>query len=493
MSLGKNGAKKKVVSILFDYFNNIVFLDDKFDIIVNNIPSDNNFIMDDIDPVMLTDIHNYGEVAATTEVASPNVNDMIYSLLSYCAYSELNLFPYIYNDTFKRDSFIDFVKKFSLLILDWELDDSNNNLTMELIKSYSENKKLQYVIVYTHRNDIDNIAANIKEYFDKVSNNFSTINDAEFLYKNNYTLISIMCKNNIDLKDAISNLSSLLVDQYGSLFVGFYDIISQATERTGEVLKDFMYPFEVLLSLQIKSSDNSDNYFEKKLTDIINSQVMSGVSVNKSIGKCISEKTLESAKKIKKIDDYSLERIKSLIPDSDSTSGYRKNINDLCNKFKDKEIWESVVSYMANNNEIFMFLNADKSNTVLHEFLSTENIILSKDEKKNNVLGMLILLLGYDNITDEKSICKMIELVKLIKYDSDFDELIDLTTNNIDNPNLNTKIINKYYCGDVLVNKESYNEFLLCINPPCDLFRPEKSNQALTSNSPQMACPFPQQ
>lgn len=126
-----------------------------------------------------------------------------------------------------------------------------------------------------------------------------------------------------------------------------------------------------------------------------------------------------------------------------------------------------------------MFLNADKSNTVLHEFLSTENIILSKDEKKNNVLGMLILLLGYDNITDEKSICKMIELVKLIKYDSDFDELIDLTTNNIDNPNLNTKIINKYYCGDVLVNKESYNEFLLCINPPCDLFRPEKSNYCL--------------
>lgn len=105
----------------------------------------------------------------------------------------------------------------------------------------------------------------------------------------------------------------------------------------------------------------------------------------------------------------------------------------------------------------------------------------SESDGKWNILflGMLLLLLAFKNITDKKSICKMIELIKFIRYDNEFEELIDITIDNINNPDFNSIIMNKYYCGDILINESSDDEFLLCITPPCDLFRPDKSNYCL--------------
>jgi hypothetical protein len=474
-----NCVKTNVAEILFTHFNNIVFLDDRFDIYINR-PTNEKDMVTDIDPTMLLyeveKEKTEEDVAATAEIMAYNhfqICDNILSLLNYCSNYQLNLFPYVYDESFCKESFIDFLSKFSLLILDWELDDNNINLAMEIIGKYSNSKKLQYVIIYTHCPDIDKIAAIIKEYFKETDKELDIINDAKILYKKKHTFITVMEKKSISIKDAILEFSETLINKYGSLFVGFYDVVNQAQEKTGETLTDFMYPFEVLLSIQIKSDDNSDVFFNKKLTEIINSQIMAKIEVNEDIGKCIKEKTLDCAKNLKKINDQRISEITKLI----SFSDYKNRFKDMCDKLKDKDIWESAIIHMINNSNKFFFLNTDKENKDLGNFLKDEGISLS--DKQKNDLGMLLLLLAFENIADEKSICKMIELVKLIKYSDDFDTIIESTAQNIDKSDFDTLILNKYCCGDILINKEARDKFLLCINPACDLFRPEKSGYCL--------------
>lgn len=494
---------KEAKEILLKYFENVVYIDDYFDIRVeqddleSDIVSKNELNKDiDFDPTSFEEVEmdeSLGQSAASHElgdmkniVNTGTATDMqkvyinIGKMLEYFKETDLNVFPYIYiaKDENNKKRLINFIEKSSLVVLDWELEHGRPEKTLEILEEINKDSTLRFVIVYTNRDDLDVVQGAIESRFE---NCYCKIDEEKRIVKVNTTYIMISGKNaGKKLKAIINDFSETLVQKYGYLFISFFNIAQQIRSQTGKVLNEFMSPFELLLMVQLKDTGIDELDYEEKLRNL----VLSHLNDNITIDNCIMDSIINNYKfKIEELksEDFDMIRdnFKKWIEGKSIYDEYRNELKNINEKFK-KEHFIKLLDVFIDSH---VYLDdTDKRNVEFSSILGNikQELGLTNEAKKFiSTYFEAFVLSGLFDKSEliESHISTLFKLMKLISYeDCDLKNRLEqlLEIFNIDDK-FERETLNLFNSGDILIH-ENGQSCLLCITPPCDVFRPKKVN-----------------
>jgi hypothetical protein len=468
-------------NILFNYFNNIVFIDDDF--ILNRTSSDIDTVdtlsdFEKFDPTSdITELD--GEVATQDEkmMIKYTIHDNIAYLLEECKRKKLHLFPYLFNEEDTVEEILKFVSNANLIILDWQLFNSSYQKTLEILEALSNQDTLRLVLIYTNNDDMDMINSEIvRSFYGKCI----TVNKENSLLKVNSVYIMTASKKSYKIEQALQLMNDVLIENYGYLFISFFDLSQQIQTRTGKILFDFMHPFEALLTLQLTNDSFNENDYEEYLRNIILNHLNDAITINSFIikGMLNNYKNKLSSIKRMKLSEIA-NRIKNSVKDSSffySNSVVLASLNDKFNrKILKKQHFNSLLSIILTDN---LYLSNEKKSDKFRVTLDKikTDAGLDNEEKKfisNNFELLILSTLFESNETIETLMGSLLKLMKLIPYKADkWEDIIDNLSKCIKKKQKfmdNSRNIISY--GDVLVNDDN-TKFLLCITPPCDALRP---------------------
>ncbi|OOM79128.1 response regulator receiver domain [Clostridium sp. BL-8] len=488
--------------ILAKYFESIIYIDDYFDIreehdeLDSEKESEIDKEEDDFDPTSYEEDEINGgseQSAASYEVGNEDkfsnvenetdikkVYNNIGKMLEDFKKTDLNVFPYIYipKDENNIERLINFIEKSSLIILDWELEHGRAEKTLEILEEINKDSTLRFVIIYTNRDDLDNVRGAIESKFE---NCYNTIDDEKRIVRVNTTYIMISGKNTgKKLKAIINDFSETLVKKYGYLFVSFFNIAQQIRLQTGKVLNEFMDPFELLLMIQLKNTGIDELDYEEKLRNL----VLSHLNDNIIIDNCIMEGIIDNYKfKIEELKNADFDNIKTnfknWIKGKRIYEKHKIELENINEKFK-KEHFIRLLDVFINSN-----LYLDDKNKRNDEFSNTLGIIKTeialKPESKTFIAKYFeaFVLAGIfeDPERIESHISTLFKLMKLVSYTncdlkSRLEQLIKSSSNKDE---FERETLNLFNSGDILIH-ENGQSCLMCITPPCDVFRPKKVN-----------------
>lgn len=476
---------KQSIDILSKYFNNIVFIDDNF--IINRETKDTDtdveIIFDDFDPTSITS----DQTASSIQPQEPNssyspfskntVAENIYKLLDECKKDNINIFPYIFKENDSMDNIINFLDNANLIILDWELLHSSPKKTIEIINTLSQQNILRFVIIYTNEPDLSSIQYQLKTRF---STNYLIIDEKNNILKIGSIYTMICSKNILNIRQALEQFNSILIEKYGYLFISFFDLSQQIHNQTSKVLSDFMHPFESLLTLQLKSDSalNEENY-EEHLRNIILNHLNDNIKINCNI---ITGMICNYKSNLENLKNKDFKNIKNSIKNSIKNKPFftenKTTLKKLYNNFT-KDHFVCLLDNVLENN---LYMSSDKRNAEFNKLLEKikNDCTLDKEEFKSfrsNIELFLLTALFNNSANIDLMTANLLKLMKLIPYTkNNWIEIINNLSINIKSSDkFKTKATNILHCGDILANEKD-GKFLLCITPPCDTFRPTKVN-----------------
>jgi hypothetical protein len=522
---------KEVVEILASYFNNIIYVDDDF--LVNNQEQTNNsenngrsttskdkYVNscksgeevkeqdddcecdddnsddeyevndddDDDDDGSDDDIDTDEQINETKkEIAAADTcdnMDRIYTnvgkMLDYFRNSDISVFPYIYipkNET-NLDRVLNYIRKSNFAIIDWELEHGRPQKTLEILSYLKDEGTLRFIVIYTNRPDLNVIKQAIEEKF---KYDCSVIDAKNRILKIKSTCVMIAGKdkgNNI--KVIIEKFCQALINQYGYFFISFFNIAEQIRSQTNNVLTDFMNPFEALLTVQLKSTGLEEQDYEENLKEIILSHLSGNVSINSSIMKNIVDNYKNKIKLLKEKDFQKIkENFKNWIIGKDIYENNKTVLTEL-NKSITKEHFDDILDAFISEN-IFL----DSSEKRCKNFNEKLGVIkgklnVSKESKKfldTHLESFILAGIFEEPVKIESYASNLFKLMKLTSYrDTDLNNVSEMLLRAIPITEDNeTETRNIFKTGDILISKDG-NAFLLCITPPCDVFRPYKTD-----------------
>lgn len=462
-------------------------LDDDFRFVLGNSISQNDGIAkfelshEDVDPAAMDVVGDIENNLIVEELIKeePIKDESISNVLYYCRERNMNLFPYEFKDSESFDvyKFINFAKKFTWIILDWNIPDQTQ-IYNEVIKTFGSDKRLRFITIYTDSDDLNPIKESIFKIAKEFNFNLDSISEENSLYQIGSIIIFLQQKTECELSKLLDTFSLTMLDNFGELFLAILQYSQVIEEKSSEVLMKTTNPFKILALMQVLKNDTTQEGFNKELNKVISENILAFASLPVETTEYIKENIInhikEYTKKMTVIKDccecYQGKETKPKF----ITSYTDDMLSDI---LKDSEI-DKLFEYFNNMN----FSALDKPPIQFTADLLTN--MSFKNSVYPNLLDCIILgsLKPNDTMIDLKkhygeALLKLLEFTKYDKYSEDevFEERLDKGGIELDN---------LFSIGDVFElkdRKRDYYEYLLCITPECDTLRLSSSiNERVT-------------
>lgn len=506
---------------LINYFSTVTYIDDKFDHCIIDEPIDyGNEEIEDTPPLPVTDFSGMPVDAGIPgidthiEEADSEFNlSTILTALNSDKYAGVRFTPVLFKDNIDKDILVRKIQESPLTLIDWNLGAREKAFDF-INRLFETTKQLKVIVVYTG-NYVEAIGAMKQDQYlkDCLEINANHGNFSCFRC-NNQSLLAIADKKSYNLEKLLDIISDVFINNCGLMPVAVLDYMASAQRVSDELFGSFCHPFEDIYWLQMYFSELSEADITDSLAGFIQNKFYDYCGVDLQI---TEELFLYHKNRLRRViqqgEKEASETIKICWEALNShLSGFNKEFCEVvCSlEFKEfKECCENAIENSMTWNEFLKafdpILNmarkqmAEKqcndlltpySNIPIPEGLEHDigehrrklqdyfykQIATSYKEFKEQIFPIFIQSL----ISSTDILFAGVELVKNLKYRI------------YDNPNLHkllgdgkafskTKkaafLKNKIHFGDILVKEnEQKLEYLLCITPPCDIFRPEKIN-----------------
>lgn len=519
----------KLKEILKRYLNTLVYIDDKFGLsLVSNDAEvsetapergrSRRTVIKKEDTLSLGDTI-YSESSRTSE------RDQLSVLLERMQrkYPNIRLLPVKYTDINDRSYVEKSIKSSNLVVLDWQLAEGQGatgdrytavDAMLNIVMETSEQMRL--LVVYTSDPEGAEEDFISKRFFDK----FYSGNIAGKRYKYNIkdSSIIMLCKKvDFHVEDLIEAYAQLIIEQFGFFPVTFLDMLMKIDEKAGYLLKKFSQPFDSILLMQMEKSglqydDNTeiikklitnsvydelicdscivDNLYQERINKLISLTAKSDQEIEECRDKAVDFMLARSTTDSKKIYKYfklvSAIQIKRLIskidnsPDNwmNSLMNFNAELVDIIIQIHTKEVFKEFDKLIEMTPKV---TGQDDKVRALQTKMKQDVVKLFSLEIKKivNDTSSLFLMLLCDNKVGT-AISDLIANLKL-KFYNNPDEIasicsfIEVDEKNKVTQKCNESMKNKLFPGDILYRKNANSyEFLICILPACQLFRPSK-------------------
>ncbi len=510
--------------ILRKYFSNITYIDDKFDTdlvetgkeIISEDETPDDMPLDVVNEQMSASAGEDNEASEETSVQTEKSAQELSAIaltntlhkLNERELSGINLMPVIYDETVSDQFIVEKTIKANLTVIDWDL--GHGKTALPIIKGMLDQaSQLKVVVVYT--GGYWQARKSAVEIFGEIE----YIKDEKqimcFQYTNqSKSLVFIVDKQYLNIENILDEVEEIFIQKNGIMPVAVLDIADKLQERSGDIFGAFCKPFEDAYFLQMFYSEMMDNEISNYLSDFIIRKIYSDIHVEKVLG----EELLTSKKNalIEVLESHDLEHMIQGCIDQlqNGISGDNAKLLRLQGQLE-KDIYRIVVENLKGNQEIswnkiiqsfkplFKQLKKQRKNERFKEVFGdkdaefkitfseiykkisdgiSKDIDIELENYKKEVMPLFLqTLIAQKNFL--KSFPELVENLKFHKY-----EKVDLGHYLRDGMGLESHkksnfLMNKIHFGDILYDFD-LNEYLLCITPPCDAFRPQKTDYKYT-------------
>lgn len=418
--------------------------------------------------------------------------------------------PFFFEGDHQVETVVSLIEQSHLTILDWELDQTGGETTLNILESVFRNTgRLKLLVVYT-KNPLqaskmirDKFASKIVDYTQtKVEESTVDIFDLHDAF------VLVCRKRELPSNRLKDTFIELLINKFGMFQFALFDSINKIVGETATVLKQFSHPFENTLLLQLQSSGVSAADYAKVISKMITNHINKVIDVDSVIFDEITEQWKKNIGIMLAMDNVKLlellsRKLNNLEQAQNNRTNGKKNRKFISSiKQISVEKWREIFTIMCGLNlidaasldpainviiEQVIVISSEKEfakNTELvnlcgdNQTLKEQCITLYRTNIKRDVtawiepiLPSILLALIADRGTTHfsKTVVDLVHLMKVIEYK-------ERRLDNIDTIIENNNIVNYFNSGDVLINGD---KLLLCISPSCDVFRPEKVKNML--------------
>ena len=499
------------------YFGNVTYIDDKFDFcLVDDNPCDQQEEYDEEGPPISEEAVPYPaepqKERELTEDEKSGINLIaLIKKLNEDKYSDIRLNPVAYSQDSNPARIYQQIISSPLTLIDWDL--GNGKKAFPIIKHvFEETQQLKVIVVYTA--SFHEAVANFNS--DPELECFPCIKTADMLQAhqcNNRSLLLIAGKQKYNILSLLDFITNLFIDTCGIMPIALIDFIESARQMSDCLFGAFSEPFADLYYLQTHYSQMNENDATEAMTIFLQNKFRDICTVDPSILQDLyqlQKSRLENYTKSATAESELGQNIDLIAPHLED---FEKSFCEAMKKvhfsvFKrccedaviQSSSWADVVDYFTSyyqeaqkqyvNSQIDTILGpysgldlsadpeleaeAKKSRLNLEDSIVGDISETVSNFQKQITPILLQLLISSSNILSNS-----IEMVKTLKYKC------------YDNPSLRDLLyagrkykdqkkadfmLNKLHFGDVLIcYKKTGTEYLLCITPPCDMFRPEKT------------------
>lgn len=510
--------------ILRKYFSNITYIDDKFD--TDLVEAGKEIVSEDEIPDEIpldvedgaTSVSMYGEDGISKEMSvqterseqETSAAALLDTLqkLNREEFADINLMPVIYDETVSDQFIIEKTMEANLTVIDWDL--GRGKTALPIIKvMLDQATQLKVIVVYTR--GYQEARKSVKEIFGKIE----YIKDEKqvmcFQYtKQSKSLVFIVDKQYLNIENILDEVEEIFIQQNGIMPVAVLDIADKLQEKSGDIFSAFCKPFEDAYFLQMFYSEMLDNEISSYFSDFIIRKIYSDIHVEKVLGK----ELLTSKKNtlIEVLESSGLEhKIQGCINQlQNRISGDNADLLRLQGQLE-KDIYREVVENLKRNQEtswnkiiqsfkpLFRQLKMQRKNEKFNEVFGDKDVEFKEtfDEMYKKISDEITKAIDgeIDNYKKEvmpiflqtlisqkdflKSLPELVENLKFHKYE--YVELGHYLQEGMGKKGYSKSnfLMNKIHFGDILYGFDA-NEYLLCITPPCDAFRPQKTDYKYT-------------
>lgn len=507
--------------ILREYFSEVTYIDDEFN--TELVKTSKGIVSDDevpeempLDTEFELALNDDNEVLSDTEAAKDVIKEndseltsalalmKILAKLSEEEFKGIKLTPMIYDETVSEQQLIGKMLKANLTVIDWDL--GRGKKALPIIKSMLYMvSRLKVVVVYT--NGFESAKNSVEDIFDEIDYVIKEKHLICFQCREySKSLVFIVDKQYLNLIEILDKIEDIFIKENGIMPVAVLDIADQLREKSGELFGAFCKPFEDIYFLQMHYSEVANGEMPNYLTDVIIRKIYSDVQINSDLGNELlinKKKSLIDVLRDKDVEvrirdcsnqlqQYFSGENKILLNQQMELdpSVYKDVLKEL--EKSDKLKWTDIIKQFKPmlkklkeryiNLKLQEIVGDDEDSIKLKEgFVNIYNRLEGEIKKmaaveleiyKKEVMPVFLQML----ICREpflKCLPELVENMKYHKYENTEMNSILGEAFILKEYAKNNFMMNKIHFGDILYRK-SPDEYLLCITPPCDAFRPMK-------------------
>ena len=499
------------------YFGNITYIDDQFDHCLVQEP----IIAEDSDtegPPLPTEApspsedNTHEDARMLTEAERSGINlRLLLDALNDEKYDGIRLNPVIYSSSSTDERICNQIMEAPFTIVDWNLGKDKDAYSI-INTLFSQTQQLKVIVVYT-ANFIEALKALHQDpKLSQLKGIPTKYGNFDAFLCNNKSLLVVASKQNYNVLTLLDIVTELFVDNCGIMPIALLDFMESAQKLSDTLFSDFSNPFADLYHLQMHFSELNQNDKAEAVTQFMQNKFREECCINPAI---ISELFL-----------FQKNRLQKHISSSHAKEKLDRCLNSLIPHFsgEDREFCAALLTVdfsvfkscceqaVAHSTDWIGVINsfapffeaaktkvaANRVDAVISPYIGVplpEVIEKSADQhaaslRQKSLKDIKDSFCNFERqispvlvqmfISEEDLIEKGIELVKNLKFKYyDDPSLSNLLLEGVgyNNKKKAEFLQNRMHFGDVLIKQDAdgNNDYLLCITPPCDVFRPEKT------------------
>ncbi|THF73226.1 response regulator receiver domain [Cohnella fermenti] len=440
--------QEQIVGIVKRYFDNAVIIDDELEFEQQRLPEikdeELGFIPDDVDII--------DDVAPASMKGQLPANEQPGELFHELTKEGIVTFPYKYQrtaDELQLRWLSSILRNAKLLFLDWNLEEAKagsssvaGTASLKIIEEYSKVRSgLKCAVIYTQ--------ADCSEVLEEISSHFEIVDkNAYFFQERNAeegnSLFGFVMNKEIQPSNIMEIIGSILLKDK-SISLHILDSVHRLEQSISNVMHRFNAPFEKVIFTQMISSEIDSNDIPAFLDDTLLSDVLTEHSKISATNFLFQSKKTEILQTLlqRPIEQQEIESFHALIT--------LKKKDLIVRKLLDSTFMSNIIELLRNH-------ELDSIATLKDEIMRISANQLN-DEHIRDIILVLMLIDGFrKNSSDfQKTFQKQTYyLTKLMKYCKTNSDLIDT--------------------GSIWSMVDEKGQYMLCITPFCDTYRPEKVN-----------------
>ncbi|GBG07648.1 hypothetical protein PAT3040_02204 [Paenibacillus agaridevorans] len=437
--------QEQIVGIVKRYFDNAVIVDDDLNLEEQSLPE-----ITDEELVSVPDdlglIEYATPASAKAELITREQPGLLFREL---AKEGIVTYPYRYQrtaDEIQLRWLSSILRNAKLLFLDWNLEEAKpesssvaGTASLKIMEEYSKVRSgLKCAVIYTQADCI--------EVLDEIAPHFQIIDRENYFFQEKNaeegnSLFGFVMNKEIQASDIMDRIGSILLKDK-SISLHILDSVHRLEQSISNVMHRFNAPFEKIIFTQMVSSEIDSKDMPAFLDDTLLSDVLSEHSKISATNFLFRLKKREISESLKQqaINQQELEAIRNHIP------------------YKKKELIESKLLDSTFTTRIIELLESDQLDSI--------------DSLKSRILEVSANQMSLDSVRDIILILMLLDEFR--RNTVGFKETFQKQTYYL------TKLLKYFRTDRNLIDTGSIwkfkNQYMLCITPFCDTYRPEKVN-----------------
>ncbi len=423
-------------------------------------------------------------------------------------FKNIQLNPILYDENTSHENIVLRMQESPLSIIDWALGRQGISALPYIRQMLDTTSQLKVVIIYTA--EYGAAKKEVEESFGNTPTKYNDSSDLSYLQCAHKSLVLIAPKQNHTIIELLDAVEEIFINNYGVMPTAIIDFSEKVKKKSGDFFELFCWPTEDIYFMQMFFSEIEQEHQASYLTSFILNRLKEDIMLEQEIINDLVTLYKNKLEQVVKLSENELtnKAEKAIEAVKTGCDKQEKNFLDHLKKLKATEYKESINNALKKDRWADLLkcfeplFDSTAEKCVETEFLEMKKLFGINDSE-NIPQSILEVINKNTSRIKEKTAKNMRERMKVIKLkilpifvqvlisDSDIlntasDLISNLKYQVFENKDLDlllrgcemdikgksTFLINKLFFGDLLCKG---SELLLCITPPCDIFRPEKT------------------